>query len=649
MNRPTLSLLRCLPVVLGLSSVVPAWGQAPVITRFEPHYGTVGDPQPVSIYVQNVARHTDIRELFFNTTPQPLFSVPAFNGEWGWEVRANVPAGATTGPITVRNAQGAAGSSLANFLVFGPGPRPLSFTPASGRTNALVTITGDRFITGTRVYFKSATGEIEAVVQGSTAQNQVFATVPNNAVTGKLRVASSAGSNETVDPFTVIQDVDVRVRLHAEPATGVIGQALTLVTTVTNASAFPATGVIVTNGLHASLSYVSGSTSTGGTVGAPVNGVTTAIIGTLAARQSVEVRLIVQPTQAGQVNTTAGAHGNEPDPDGTSNARTLQTTIITSNNDLALGMTATAPVYVNEPMTYTIVVTNRGPLVATGVQVVNTLPDQVEPLTVTTSQGTSQTAGQRITALLGMLPVGGTADVRITVKVLTVDPFVNVASVTAAEPDPSPGNNSASVQTAPRMRSADLGVTQTISPNPPRIGQTNEYRVLVTNHGPESAGQVQAVNVLSTNVLFVLATPTQGTVERTADVLTAHFGTLESGASATLTIRVVHRSAAATTNQVEVASLEVSDANPANNRSLAAWTPVAAPVTLGHQFTNQLLVLTWPAFPNGWKLQVRSTFQTNSIWMDDENPPEVSGSTKRVEIDPATLEQGQSFYRLRFP
>jgi len=569
LNHLNPSLVRYLPVLFGLVSFVPVWGQTPIITHFEPHYGTFGDPQPINIYVQNVASHTDITAVFFNTTAQPQFFVPAYNGEWGWQVTANIPAGATTGPISVRNAQGAIGSSVSNFVVFAPGPRPLSFVPASGRTNSVVAISGDRFISGTRVFFKSATGETEAAVQSGTSQNQILATVPNHAVTGRIRLASAGGSNETVDPFTVIQDADLRVQLHAEPATGVIGQALTLVTTVTNASAFSATGIIVTNGLNAGLTYVSGSTSTGGTVDAPVDGITTAIVGSLAAHQSAEVRLVVQPTQAGQVTTTAGAHGNEPDPDQTNNTRTLQTTIITSDNDLALGMTATTPVYVNEPMTYTIVVTNRGPLVATGVQVANTLPDQVEPLTVTTSQGTAQTVGQRVTALLGVLPVHGTADVRITVKILTAEAFSNVATASAAEPDPNPANNSATVQTTPQVRHADLGVTQSISPNPPTVGHTNEVRVLVTNHGPESASQVQAVNVLSTNVLFVSASTTQGTVARTADVVTAHLGTLNTGATATFTIQVLHRTTAATTNQVEVASLDVSDTNPANNRSLS--------------------------------------------------------------------------------
>jgi uncharacterized repeat protein (TIGR01451 family) len=409
--------------------------------------------------------------------------------------------------------------------------------------------------------------------------------------------------------------------------------------------------VIVTNQLAASLTYVSGTTSKGGTVGAPVNGKTTAIIGTLAGGESATVSLIVLPNEAGQVTTTGGAHGNEPDPDETNNESTLQTTIITSDNDLSLGMTVEPlEVFVGETMTYSITVTNLGPLAATGVQVIDTLPSTVTVLNVTVSQGIAQTVGQRVTALLGLMPIGGRADVRITVGIESAEPFSNAATVSAAERDPDPGNDTVTLQTSPKVRSADLGVTQSSEPQSPGIGVPAEYRVVVSNHGPESATQVNAVNVLSTNVLFVSATANPGTWERTGNVITANLGTLDNGSSGSLTIRVVHKTRAATTNRVDVSSLDVSDPEPGNNRSEVIYLPVVEPTTLDYAVSvNGLITLSWPAVPSSWELQSSTSLGDDASWTDVTEPPEVVGSRKQLEIDPTLDAEPQRFYRLQSP
>jgi uncharacterized repeat protein (TIGR01451 family) len=628
------------------------WAQTPNITLIEPLYGSVGDPAPIKVWVMGVDDDTQITGVAFNTTWATSWDVTGFTGGLGWQIQANIPEGATTGQISVQAVGGAIGTSSEVFLVFGPGPRPLSFSPSSGRTEeTIVTLSGDRFIADTRVYFKSQTGEVEAPLLQNPAQNQLTCRVPVGAVSGPIRVASSQGSNHTATSFEVIQDVDLRVALHSEPTTGVLDQALTLVTTVVNQSASSASGVIVTNLLDPSLTYVSGTTSRGSTVGAPVGGKTTAVIGTLSGAESATVSLVVLPTVAGQVTTSGGAFGNEPDPDETNNEGVLQTTVVSSDNDLGLGMAAEPEeVFVGEAMIYTITVTNLGPLTATGVQVVDTLPSPVTVLNVTVSQGARQIVGNRVTALLGALPVGGQADVRIFVTVDRVEPFSNTATVTANEPDPNTANNSATLQTTPKVRSADLGVVQSVQPEPPGIGVTAEYRIVVNNNGPETANQVNAVNVLSTNVLFLSATASPGSWERTGNVVTANLGNLDNGGSGTLTIRVVHKSGAPTTNRVDVSSLDVSDPEPGNNRSESIYLPVVTPTTLDYTISaGGVITLSWPALPSSWRLQERSSLSSGSVWVDVAEQPEVIDGRKQVEIDPATKSEPQTIYQLISP
>jgi len=628
------------------------WAQTPTITLIDPLYGSVGDPAPVKVFVTGVDDSSQITGVAFNTTWATSWFVSGFTGGLGWQIQADIPEGATTGQISVQTAGGAIGTSTEVFQVFGPGPRPLSFTPSNGRADeTLVTLFGDRFITGTQVFFKSQDDEVEAPVLQNPAQNQLTCRVPVGAVSGPIRVTSSEGSNETEASFEVIQDIDLSVTLHSEPTTGVYNQALTLVTTVVNRSASPASGVIATNGLDSSLTYVNGTTSKGSTVGAPVDGKTTAIIGTLAGGESATVSLIVLPTRAGQVTTTGGAFGNEPDPDETNNQGLLQTTIISSDNDVSLGMTVEPEeVFVGEAMTYTVTVTNLGPLTATGVQVVDTVPSPVTVVNVTVSQGVAQTVGRRVTALLGALPVGGRADVRITVSVDSAEPFSNTATVTATEPDPNTDNNSATLQTTPKVPSADLGVTQSVLPQPPGIAVTADYRIVASNHGPETANQVHAVNVLSTNVLFLSATASPGTWERAGNVVTASFGNLDNGATGTLTIQVVHKSNAPTTNWVEVSSLDVSDPEPGNNRSESIYLPVVTPTTLDYAVSaGGVITLSWPAVPSSWRLQERTSLSSGSVWVDVAEQPEVIDGRKQLEIDPATKSEPQTTYQLISP
>lgn len=105
-----------------------------------------------------------------------------------------------------------------------------------------------------------------------------------------------------------------------------------------------------------------------------------------------------------------------------------------------------------ETFTYTLLVTNRGPSVADQVVVQDTMPEGLDVVTVTTSQG-SCSGGVSLVCSLGRLLAtspGDQATIQITVRIpigFRLGPVVNTATVASATFDTDTTNNRSSHQT----------------------------------------------------------------------------------------------------------------------------------------------------------------------------------------------------------
>ncbi|HUP32105.1 MAG TPA: ice-binding family protein [Gaiellaceae bacterium] len=109
-------------------------------------------------------------------------------------------------------------------------------------------------------------------------------------------------------------------------------------------------------------------------------------------------------------------------------------------------------VAVGGTVTYTSVVTNNGPGVATGVAFGDVLPAGQTAVSVTTTQG-SCSGTTTITCAIGTLAVGASATVVITATAATAGSFTNTATIGADQADQNVGANNTSavavVVTAP--------------------------------------------------------------------------------------------------------------------------------------------------------------------------------------------------------
>jgi uncharacterized repeat protein (TIGR01451 family) len=337
-------------------------------------------------------------------------------------------------------------------------------------------------------------------------------------------------------------DSDLAITKADSPDPVTVGQTLTYTLTATNNGPANATGVTVTDTMPSGVTFVSATASQGTCSGTST---VTCTLGNLNNGGSATVTIQVTPTAAGELSNTASIQGSQADPNQNNNSDT-ETTTVNAAIDLALTMTDSPdPVRVQQTLTYTLTATNHGPSGATGVLVTNTLPNGVTFGSATPSQGTCNGTGTVMCAL-GPLAAGGEATISIAVTPTQAGIITNSAVVQANEAESNPANNSASESTTVTL-SADVTITKADDPDPVLVGQTLTYTLVATNNGPSAASNVVVTDDMPGGVSFVSAVPTQGTCTGSTTV-SCSVGSLASGGSATITIRVTPLAAGTLTN-----------------------------------------------------------------------------------------------------
>jgi hypothetical protein len=174
--------------VTSVSTFVVTTAALPRIDSFSPAAGFVG--QNVNVQGANLS-NSNVLEVRFNGVPATSIFRARPDGT---AVTAVVPAGASTGPITVTTAAGTA-QSATDFVVIPP-PTIASFSPASGPVGSIVTVEGSGFdrVASSRaeVSFSGANGRFITAQFTVVSANVLTATVPRRAVTGPIRISGRA-------------------------------------------------------------------------------------------------------------------------------------------------------------------------------------------------------------------------------------------------------------------------------------------------------------------------------------------------------------------------------------------------------------------------------------------------------------------------
>jgi uncharacterized repeat protein (TIGR01451 family) len=174
-----------------------------------------------------------------------------------------------------------------------------------------------------------------------------------------------------------------------------------------------------------------------------------------------------------------------------------------------------------------------------------------------------------VTCSIGSLNPGAGADIKIKVTAISAGTVTDTASVQSDQLDVTPANNSATTTTTVRPL-ADLAVTMTESPSPAFVGNRMTYAITVTNNGPSTATGVTGVDTLPDPklVTYESAVASQGSCSVSGKNVTCSLGTLASGASATITVKVTAIKDGKASNKVIVTANE-SDPTGRNNSATA--------------------------------------------------------------------------------
>lgn len=124
----------------------------------------------------------------------------------------------------------------------------------------------------------------------------------------------------------------------------------------------------------------------------------------------------------------------------------------------------------------------------------------------------------------------------------------------------------------------DVAVTKSDSPDPVTVGASVTFTIAVMNNGPDTAHDVEMVDVLPGTVVLGSITPSVGSCTGSTTI-TCDFGDLANGASATVAIVVTTTASGKLTNTATV-SIDETDIDPSNNLAQQQTTVTLPDVTV---------------------------------------------------------------------
>ncbi len=345
------------------------------------------------------------------------------------------------------------------------------------------------------------------------------------------------------------------------------GNPVTYTLSVTNSGPSNASGIVLTDTLPAGMSFASAAASQG--TCSQSGGVLTCTLGVLNAGSEARVTLVATPTLSGSLTNGVLVSAREYDPVPANNSTGVPLAV--NPADLRLSHSAAPdPAFSGAPLTYTLRVSNNGPLTAAAVTLTDTLPAGMNFVSAAASQGTCSSGGGAVVCSLGALPAGDAISVSIAAAPALPGVFTATAVVSSAAGDPQPADNIALA--AATVDPADLALSTAVLSDPATANRLLSFQVVLTNNGPAAAAQVTLTDDLPAGAVF-------SGVSSSAALLCGHAGgavtcsanTLAAGASLTATISVTPTLTGRITNTVRVVQRN-PDPQPGNDRAAAGTT-----------------------------------------------------------------------------
>jgi uncharacterized repeat protein (TIGR01451 family) len=270
---------------------------------------------------------------------------------------------------------------------------------------------------------------------------------------------------------------------------------------------------------------------------------------------------VVSPQQS--TNSASISHADQFDPNLANNQASALVT--PQHADLYLAKTVDNPTpHVGDTITFTITLTNLGSDAATNVVVKDLLPAGLAFVSAIASEGVYDHA----TGIwsVGTVAPGTPQTLQISATVIAATPATNTTAITHSDQfDPDLSNNTGRVTVTPKVPTADLVLSKTVSMSQVFVGSTVTFTLVIRNLGPDLARSVVVSDPFPPGLVFVSADPpSQGSYDPATGTWTV--GNLGFGVVATLRVTARVTALGTLVNTARATSTAI-DPMPANNVS----------------------------------------------------------------------------------
>ncbi|UEG48879.1 DUF11 domain-containing protein [Ferruginibacter lapsinanis] len=362
--------------------------------------------------------------------------------------------------------------------------------------------------------------------------------------------------------FAVSQTVDIGVAKTVSDATPDENQAIAYTITITNAGPANASNVVIQDILPSGVTFVS-SSATQGTYDVNTGLWTLGSINKNAVKTLTLNVTVNSGTSMQTISNTASLNAvTQTDASSANNSATANLTVNGADLSLTTQVNKSSAMPGNT-VTYTVTVTNNGPLASNDVQIQDILPAGLTYVSSSATESSYNSATQIWGGTNLDLAIGETRTLTInaTVNAGTLGTIItNTASITTAtQPDSYTSNNSSSAFTV--IGNTDLSISSTVSNPFLSEGDPVVYTVTVTNNGPYTAAPFLVTDVLPSQLNYVSSSATLGSYNATTGVWSSGTSTLSSVSgsnTAVLTINATVKSNTATFRVSNTANLTVT-------------------------------------------------------------------------------------------
>lgn len=331
----------------------------------------------------------------------------------------------------------------------------------------------------------------------------VLGAVASSGTLQLLETRSPGGSNlrgwNLFCPAGTPVSTDLVVALTDTPDPVTAGTSFSYTATATNNGFIAAQDVSISLTLPEGISFVSAAPSAGGSC----NGVSTVSCMWSGATAPSGVRSVtavaaVPAAQTAALSATATAGSATPDPLPSNNMVTIPTTVQVSAN-LSILLTGPAnSVVAGDPLTYTAVVTNSGPSVATGVTTSMQVPANTSFQSGNVSGG-GTCSGSPVSCTItdGIAPLGTRTVTLFMVVMPSAPPGTLMATITASASSPDPTLPNTSSTTSTVTTSANLAISTVGSTTSVATDAAATFAGSSSNAGPSNAQNLRVTIELS--------------------------------------------------------------------------------------------------------------------------------------------------------